>query len=592
MKNISSNENTRDTDQRMQRQQLLHTVLLSVAVLLIPILTGILLVLAAHKIKATRLPPAAESAVSVANRLYELGTATNKLLLISLRHDLRSKGLPFEEVNLRLWATELSEPEKLFHVNPPENGKMWNWHLSHNGLYAVAVTVQTDELDRRMVGLYDIIQNKWLWHSKILWPDSHGQPYIFNNHLILRYTKNAVRFALELDDAGRIISIDSLGPGQSEPIQPPPPDPTLPGTVVAINNGVTFTVNPETFALCGYASTRLPGLRYAGKGDDNTVFSGNGLLKFIAKEGKISVYDSLTHTALQQIDAWRHNANTRVTGMRTDNAGSHLSVYLSTEFAETPPVKRNWQVTVKLYTGQKETLFNQDSDSPKRQPNLQAKSPDGQWLLVATGDNTLTLSCAASGRIVAQMPLGALGIKGSVNDLSFLEGGRHLLIRQADNFWLLDFVVAKGYGDLLARLATSADQTDCDAPLPPNHRLLRAQPLHDNSFEIDSDTLAYIKASNSPLPSVLTLKAELLAANQAWGYTAAVLEKVDALQEYDTRAPRVNLLLLARCQLLAGDNAKARNTCRTALKKMSADPSPHNRMIRYQLQGLYFAEGL
>ncbi len=593
MKHTSNNNTSHDDDSRMKRQQLLHTALLSVAVLLIPVLMGILLVLAAHKLRPPAAPPAAaESTVSVANRLYELGTATNKHRLARLRHDLRAKGMPFEEVNLRLWATEITEPERLFHVTPPDADKTWDWHLSHDGLYAVAVTVQKDELDRRKVGLYDLIKGKWLWQNKILWPDSHGQPYIFNGHLILRYAKNAVRFALELDDAGRIISIDTLGPGQGEVVPRPPLDPMLPGLPVAVKNGIVFTVNQKNCDLSGYAAERLPGLRYAGKGDENTIFPGNGLLKFDAKDGNIFVYDSLTQTLLQRIDAWRHNANTKVTGMWTDLEGSYLSVFFTTEFAVVPPVRRNWQINVNIYTGQKETIFNPDSASPERQSNHQAQSPDGRWTFYVTADNALTLSCAESDRIAAQLPLSALGIKGAVNAISFLKGGRHLRIRQDDNLWLLDFAVARSYGDLLARCATSANPADCDAPVPSNHRLLQPQPLHDNSFEIDPDTLAYIKESNSPLPSALALKAELLAANQAWGYAAGLLERVATLQEYDPRAPHVNLLLLARCQILAGNQTKARHTCRTALNKLIADPTKYNRMIRYHLQGLYFAESL
>ena len=593
MNNTSNHDQSRKADPQARRQQLLHTILLSVAVMLIPILTGILIVLVADKLNPAPSVPATESAVSVANRLHELGSATNRQMLTQLRRDLRSKGLPTDEVNLRLWAAELSEPTQLFKINPPDKSKTWNWLLSQDGAYAVAVSVQHDHLDRRDVGLYDLMQRKWLWQNQILWPDSHGQPYVFNGHLILRYSKNAMRFALELDDAGRIISIDTLGAGHTAVVPRPPPDPVLPGLPLAVSKGVVFTADKDrSGSLGGYAAARLPGLRYAGKGDDSTIFSGNGFLKFITKDGDIFVYDSLTLTLLQKISAWRHNANTRVTGMRTDNDGAFLSVFLTTEFTEMPPVRRDWQINVDLYTGQTKTLFTQDASVPERKASRIAQTPDSRWTFSADGDGALTIYCSVTDKAAIRLPLDAMGIKGPVSDLAFLSGGRHLRIRQGDNFWLLDFAVASGYGDLLARCAANALSEQREMLPPPNHRLLQPQKSHDSSFAPDPDTLAHMSDSNTPSPADMALKAELLAAHQAWGYAATMLEKVGELQEYDPRAPGVNLLLLARCQILDGKKTKARETCRAALTKLIADPTGHNRMIRYHLQGLYFAEDL
>jgi hypothetical protein len=594
MNNTTNHDKGREAD-KQARQQLLHTVLLSVAVMLIPILIGFLFVMVAGKIKPAPAAHEAESVVSVANRMHELGSATNKQMLARLRYNLRTKGLPTDEVNLRLWAAELSEPTRIFQIAPPEKNKTWNWILSHDGAYAIAVSVQHDSLDRRDVGLYDLMQGKWLWQNKILWPDSHGQPYVFNGHLILRYSKNALRFALELDNAGRIISIDTLGPGHIPTLSRPPADPALPGLPLAIAKGVVFTADRENpDCLNGYATTRLPGLRYAGKGDDNTIFSGNGFLKFAAKAGDILVYDSLTLTLLQKISAWRHTSNTSVTGMRTDDDGAFLSVFLTTEFAEKPPVRRDWQINLNLYTGQKETLFTQDTSVPERKTSDKAQTPDGRWTFYAAGDGMLTLSCSESNRIAAKLPLDAMGIEGPISDLAFLSGGRHLRIRQGDNFWLLDFAIASGYGDLAARCAANAlpDEEREMSPTP-NHRLLRPpKKPQDSSLSPDPDDLTNTKDSPPPWPAAMALKAELLAAHQAWGYAADALEKAGTSQERDPRAPGVNLLLLARYQILDGQKAKARETCRAALNKLIADPSGHNRMIRYHLQGLYFAEDL
>ena len=101
-----------------------------------------------------------------------------------------------------------------------------------------------------------------------------------------------------------------------------------------------------------------------------------------------------------------------------------------------------------------------------------------------------------------------------------------------------------------------------------------------NRAYFDPDDLARRFDPDAIAPSYLALRAEFCVANQAWGYAAGMLEEMARLQEYDPRAPRVNPLLAARCQLLAGQPHKARATCRDALRLYLTRPDAMPRMIR------------
>ena len=568
-------------------RQRLHTALLATAVLLIPLLLGILVVILAHKIKPVNTPPP-PGAGAVSNRLDE-STATNLTRLVELRRDLRNEGYDTGELNFRIWAAHALQPTVLFHVDPPDSGKRWNWYLSQDGLFAIAVSIQTDARDRRAVGLFDLVADEWLWKNTLPWPDSHEAPYVFNRHVVLRYVKHAARFAMEIDAHGAITGIDSLGKSAFKATPPLYPVPGFPGTPVALRSGVLFTSDTEHQALTGYAQERVPGLHYAGKGDENTLFSGNGLLKFTIRDGRVTVADSLTQTVLQRIDAWRHTTNTLVTGALVTHDGSQLSVFLKTSLAGTPPTVREWSVSVATYSGAVTPTFNADAllAKPRRVYQRQAPSADGRWLVSVTASNVLTVVEQPQNREVAKLDLAAtLGLRKPIDHISFLEEGRHLVLRQSDNLWLLDFAAARGHADLLARKSASSKYPVLSPPTAENADTATAPATLVAS--LPSSTNA--PAAAVPATSYFALRAEWYASHQAWGYAAALLEAAAASAATDGRAPRVNPLLQARADILSGQKQKARLVCRQALMGLIADPSDYNRMARYHLQGLLFSQ--
>jgi len=261
-------------------------------------------------------------------------------------------------------------------------------------------------------------------------------------------------------------------------------------------------------------------------------------------------------------------------------------------------------VSLDLYSGTTVKSFNADAlfAKPKRSASLQALSPDGRWQLSVNASNELTIASLPQKRDVARVSLAALGLQKAIDHLAFLEQGRYITLRQRDTFWLLDFAVARGYGDLLARKAASTNSASFAAngltnPPPasaagasPDAQLATSPHGYGVSAPFDADVLSYESDPDATAPSYLALRAELFAANQAWGYSASLLEQTHRLQEYDVRAPRVNPLLLSRYQLLCGQPQKARLTCREALRALMFDSTDYNRMVRYQLQGLLFAK--
>mgnify|MGYP000932203590 CR=1 FL=1 len=153
-------------------RNLAQTALLATAVLLVPAALGLLVVLLSHTLRPAATPPPADALAGVTNSLYD-GTALDKAQLLDLHAKLRSQGVATDDVNLRLWAASAAEPTVLFSVPPPESGKKWHWSLSHDGLYAVAVSSHRDALERRTVGLFDLLDEKWLWTKVLPWPETH-----------------------------------------------------------------------------------------------------------------------------------------------------------------------------------------------------------------------------------------------------------------------------------------------------------------------------------------------------------------------------------------------------------------------------------
>ena len=618
-------QNTPETPPPAQpANALLRTVLLAGAVFAAPILIGTLIVMVSQNLLPSDTKSADTATAALLSRLRD-GSATTVAQLTDLRRDLRAAGLPTDEADIRLWAAHAEEPECLFTVPPPGTGTRWTWSLSQDGLYALAVSAQADTAARRTTGLYDLTADEWVWTNTLPWPDTHEAPYVFDRRTIVRYSKNDTRFALEIDRNGNILSIDKLGAGTVAPALPPRPNPFVhDATPVAVRYDVYFAADVMDGALRGYANRTLPGLRYAGLCDATTAFSGNGLMKFSVVTGIVTVADSLTHTVLQTYKAWPAESATAVHGMTASLDGSNLVVALTSMFAGTPPVERDWSMSIDLYSGKAKTDTGPQPPRPDSADSMTATSPDGKWLLAIDNDNELTVRvnlrpatlAPALADPIARIPLASLGLRAPIQSIAFLEGGRHLLIRQRADAWLLDFTVARSYAGLKARAATSAKKISLDTYrirretndlAKADARLATSSEGYGIEDEYDADTFVYQSLTKTTAPSYLLMRAELLTANQAWGYAAATLEEAARLQKHDSRAPRINPLLLARCQFLSDQDKKARATCREALRTLLLRPIVHdnatgtsrpapnieesdNRMIRYHLQSLLFSK--
>lgn len=569
-------------------RNLAHAALLGIAVFLIPSLIGLLCVQLYQKLAAPPAPPA-DALASLTNRLADASLADLDAMLL-LRRDARNEGLDTDEIDLRIWAAHAARPAALIRVHPPEPGSAWSWHLSQDGRFAVAVSAGFDAADRRQVGLYDLIADEWVWKRALPWPDAHEAPYVFNRHLVLRYVKKAARFALEISPEGRITSIDKLGKSAFALPAPPPPNPAFHGSPVAAKGGLFFVTDPDRHDLVGYAQESLPGLHYAGKADDNTLFSGNGRLKFSIRDGAVTVSDSLTQTVLQQLAVWRPATNVTVTGALTTHDGSSLSVFLKADFGGAPALTREWSVAVATYTGTVLPSFNADAllAKPRRAKQTLAVSRDSRWQLSLTASNELAIATASDRREVARVALGPLlGLSRPADHIAFLEEGRYVVLRQGGSVWLLDFASARDYAGLLSRLAATAEAAAAKAARPAETN------LPPTVVEATLGEDAYLEPEpwpELPSPAPFALRAERCAAHQAWPYVVALLDVCADYSAVDGRAPRVNPLLQARAEILSGQKQKARLICRRALSEMIADPTSYNRMIRYQLQGILFSQ--
>jgi hypothetical protein len=579
------------------KRALINTILLASAVFLIPVLIGLLFVMVSHRLSPRPVAPDADSYAQLTNQLHD-GSVTQVPQLASLRREFREAGVATDDVDIRLWAARVQEPETLFSVPPPAPDKRWNWHLSQDGLFALAVSMQIDHLDRRDVGLFDLVREEWVWTNTLPWPDTHETPHVFGRRLILRYVKNAAFFALEIDPNGTIVSIDRL---RSKTFQIPSPMPAFPniaGQPVGIRHGVCFVTDLHTGTLSGYAPTLVPGLHDVGPYQTGTVLSGNGLLLFRAAEGCVTVSDTLTGTLLQTFNAWPHTTNTAVTGALATGDGSGLTVFLQTEFDGTPPIRREWSVAIDVYAGTVKRSFSADAlfAKPTATETRSAMTSDSRWVLAVDTANVLTVSPArAPDRPSVSIPLGELGVRDAIRHIAFLEQGRYLLMRSDTHLWLLDFKQARAYGGLTARIATSSRTIPLEAyqvsPMrsEPNAMLALSEMGYGEQMPFDPDDLAHSFDANATAPSYLAMRAEFCIANQAWGYAVGMLEETARLQEYDMRAPRINPLLAARCQIMAGRPREARTICRETLQVLIRRPDTTPRMILYHLQGLLFA---
>lgn len=577
----------RPPDGSNSRKNLRQTVFLALAMLAVPLFLGIVFVVVLHAIKPTATPPAATANEAVSAQEEQTDDLAR---LLALRRERRLAGRDTDELNIRIWAAQTHTPAELFRVPPPDAAHDWRWNVSQDGLFALAVSTSADAAGRRTVGLFDLIGERWVWTTSLPWPDAHEPPFVFGKRVVIRYAKNAACFAMEIGETGTILGIDALG---KTAVPATPVTPTVagyPGSPIAIRNGVYFASEAGTQELVGFALNKIPGLRFAGPCDAATAFSGNGFLKFSADRGFITVADSLTQTALQRVKAWPDTTNTTVTGTLATRDGSRLSVFLKTTFGGASAQEREWSVALATYSGTAQPSFNADAllANPRFRAQRQAASSDGRWILSVGLSNVLTVASQPSKRELARVDLGMLlGADRPIVRIAFLEDDRHVVLRQSDRAWLLDFDLVRGYADLLGRFDASAEASRAAAT---NDVTASASVPAVASAPSGLDQPLFAEEEDkTPAASALALKAERLVAHQAWFYAAATLDVCAAHSAFDGRAPRVNPLLLARAHILAGQPRKARLVCREALGKLIADPSDYNRMARYQLQGLLFA---
>ncbi len=606
----------------LKHNALMRTTLLACMVFLLPVVAGLLFVIISRAVVVH--PPATleidASNMQITNRLHD-GSAVTAPQLLALRGDLRASGVDTAEVDLRLWAARAKEPELIYKVAPPQYGSGWRWYLTHDGVHALALADKPVK-NRWAAGLFSLVADKWLWTNSLPCSLLSEAPHLISDHLVLRFDANGAKFAMEIDGKGRIMSLERTGGGSAaQPAAVQQVHEPVAGKVVAHKDGLTFIAVDGDNSLQAFAINSLPGLRDAGEGNAQTVFSGNGLLKLTVDQGQIVLSAALTHTTLQAWHGWPHNTNTVVTAAQATDNGDLFNVFLSTAFDGATPIKREWSVNVNTYAGTIKRNLNPDVQFARPEPvgnKVVVNTPDGRWLMVVNKSNELLVT-TRDGRPVTKVDLKPLGLREPVRNLLYLADGRHLVLYQDRRVWLLDYAIATTYGGLVARAANASSRVSMAAwrvkretSDDGSDKTQDAQlALDEEGFGVaesyDADELSFGIDTNAVAPSWLGMRTEMLVANGIWSHAAATLEMIKRLQAWDSRAPRVNPLLMARCQILAGQREQARATCRDALRTLMTLPATYdfmtgeykpvknvsaddNRMIRYQLQGLLFAE--
>jgi len=594
-----------DENMARMRQTLIRVVTLA----LIPVILAIAFV-AVYRTFTVPPPPRQDAAtVALTNRLHTAATM-NLHDLQALRRDARQAGYATEEIDVRIWAQSVNHPPVLISVPPPGMDDKWAWTLSADGAYAIATGSKTDAIDRRTVGLYDLKANAWAWTNKFLWPTQHEEPHVFNGMLLLRYVKNNAMFAMEVSPDGKIISIDPLPNSTFTMPSPPHAIPECPGQPVALKHNVFFVTDPSTWHLTGYAHCRLPGLYPAGKGSENTRFSGNGRLKFqIDKDnGAVTVEDSLTQNVLQRLNLWAPATNILVRDATATRDGGTLTLSVGT----TAPA-RELNIAIDVIAEKAKASQNTEAALPKppQEPHKKmvlvregyvtaattntlvssappcAFSRDDRWMYFYKPDaNSLIIAVNTEpAREIARVASldKVLGLTGGdpIKKLTALEEGRYILLQsESNNFWLLDLSVMRNYASQLDRMAAA------------DYALANPEEKDEEEEIAEDDYFGMWLASYKPAPPIapIALHAEQLYQHQAWFYAVARFNTCMEYAAMDSRAPRINPLLFARAALLAQQPALAKNICRSAFQALSADRTGYNRMMRYHFQALYFSD--
>ena len=596
-------------DEHAERMR--RTLILSLTLVLLPVLAAIAFVAVYRALTVPPPPRQDEATVALTNRLAHVEMLSLHELQM-LRREARQAGYDTEAVDVRIWAESVAHPPVLISVPPPSMDDTWAWTLSADGAYAIATGSKTDSIDRRMVGLYDLKTDAWVWTNKFVWPTQYGEPHVINRALVLRYAKNNAAFAMEVSADGKIVSIDPLSNRAIEPLSPPPARPECPGQPVALKHNVFFVTDPTSWHLTGYAHCRLPGLYPAGKSDGRMCFSGNGLLKFQTGDGKVIIEDSLTQHVLQRFNVWTPSTNTLFRKATTTLDGDTLTLSV-----ETLAPARKLDIAIDVIAEKAKTSLNTETSPPhslsdkelwddgrwgsktSKGPPPHAITHDGRWVFFAQWkDRKQYLVIAANGepavREIARVPfdnvLGSVGYKQYVVWMNALEGGNHLVISCRDEYgvtsdWLLHLPVVWNYASQLERM-TAADLALAN---PEKDEKEKDKKEADDDDDYFGTWMSYYKPAPPIAP--IALHAEQLYQHQAWFYAAARFATCMEYAATDPRAPRINPLLFARTAFLAQQPKLGKAICRSAILALESDRTAYNRMVRYHLQALYFSDG-
>lgn len=182
------------------------------------------------------------------------------------RENLRLQGEPIGGANLKIWMQQANSPLPIFRVEPPSatnvTGAAWRWAFPQGARYVIAFTRDADAAGRRLVGLYDLIGEEWVWRSLLPWPEESEQPFAAEGRLLLAYSRNGRRFMLQVAKDGQIAGIDPLVAGKAG---------TARMTVLGGTNGefvvdnVCFTVAETNGTLTGRAALPFPGFHQDGR---------------------------------------------------------------------------------------------------------------------------------------------------------------------------------------------------------------------------------------------------------------------------------------------------------------------------------------
>ncbi len=592
----------------IEKGNLKRTAVIAALIFLVPFCLALLFAVVAKRVSPAHIQQregiATEQAAEANVPAYPHSDA-DVAELLEYRNTLRKRGEPVEFANIRLWEAAGRESVLLFKILPPGIGE-WSWSISQCGRYAMAIEKNEQETLIRKVALYNFMDEKWGWQQKLPWPENYEDPWIFGRHLILRSSKNNRRFAMELDEMGKIISLDSLGSGSSYIRKTPKITEEMTGEPIAMRSNVIFVSDNENNSLKGYTKRNLPGLFSIGALADNACVSGNGLLKFIANDGAIFVRDAFTEKKLAIFNAWIPSTNTVVKGIESSRDGSSVTIYLKSSFHYDKPLERNWCLTWKPADNTVQAnMTNAPSFTPAaKQTEIDSKNLD--ITLSLRGNNMLEIRKSKSNSNFVTIDLSRYISCDDhpVQSLSLLEDERFLLIKQSEQAYLLDLFSVKHYAELLDKMEQCNRMLDEYSDEKLSRTNIAANAMRevkgedrdldgaDNfNYEMKDYQTDFMRPQDlepPAKPSILSLQAEFYATHHAWLYAADKLERLMLIQENDNRAPKANPLLLAQYSLLSGDTKRAKKACDKGLKSIFYDDTPYNRMIHWQMLRILF----